>query len=235
MKLAIMQPYFLPYIGYWQLLNMVDKFVVYDNIKFTKGGWINRNNIMINNKTYLFSLSLKKDSDFLNINERYLANNFSNNITKILRQIENSYKKAPFFHYAFPVVKSIFENKNTNLFNYIYNSIKKICLYLNIETEIIESSSIDVDHNLKSQEKIISICKKLKAENYINLPGGINLYERERFNKEGLKLNFIKPELNEYQQYNNKFTSNLSIIDVIMFNSVGDVKNRLNKFKIVCN
>ena len=233
MKLAIMQPYFLPYIGYWQLLNMVDKFVVYDNIKFTKVGWINRNNILINNMAYLFSLSLKKDSDFLNINERYLANNSLTNTTKILRQIENSYKKAPFFHYAFPLVESIFKNKNTNLFNYIYDSITKICFYLNIETEIIVSSSIDVDHNLKGQEKVISISKKLKAETYVNPPGGIDLYERERFKQEGLKLNFIKPELNKYQQYNNKFVSKLSIIDVIMYNSVDNVKNKLNDYKIV--
>ncbi len=228
-----MQPYFLPYIGYWQLLNMVDKFVVYDNIQYTKKGWINRNNILLNNKSFLFSLPLKKDKDFLNVNERYLSDDSSVNSVKVLRQIENSYKKAPFFHKAFPLVESIFENENTNLFDYIYESMVSICHYLDIETEIVVSSSIDIDHSLKSQEKVISISKKLGADVYVNPNGGVDLYERVVFKQKGIDLNFIIPDLKEYQQYNEDFIPNLSIIDVIMFNSVDEVKNKLKEYKLL--
>ena len=233
MRVAIMQPYFLPYIGYWQLLNMVDKFVLYDNIKYTKKGWINRNNILLNNKSFLFSLPLKKDKDFLNVNERFLSDDSSINAIKVLRQIESSYKKAPFFHKAFPLVESIFKNENTNLFEYIFESIKSICHYLNIETDIVVSSSINIDHSLKSQEKVISISEKLGADTYVNPHGGIDLYEREAFKREGVDLNFIIPDLKEYQQYNETFISSLSIIDVIMFNSVDEVKNKLEEYKLL--
>lgn len=228
-----MQPYLLPYIGYWQLLSMVDKFVVYDNIQYTKKGWINRNNILLNNKSFLFSLPLKKDKDFLNINERRLSDDSSVNSVKVLRQIENSYKKAPFFHKAFPLVESIFENENTNLFDYIYESMVGICYYLDIETEIVVSSSIDIDHSLKSQEKVISISKKLGADVYVNPNGGVDLYERAVFKQKGIDLNFIIPDLKEYQQYNEDFIPNLSIIDVIMFNSVDEVKNKLKEYKLL--
>ena len=120
MRLAIMQPYFLPYIGYWQLLNIADKFIVYDNIQYTKKGWINRNNILLNNKSFLFSLPLKKDKDYLNINERRLSDISTSSTIKTLRQIKNAYKKAPYFYAAFPVVEKIFNNKAENLFKYIY-------------------------------------------------------------------------------------------------------------------
>ena len=212
---------------------MVDKFVVYDNIQYTKKGWINRNNILLNNKSFLFSLPLKKDKDFLNVNERYLSDDSSVNSVKVLRQIENSYKKAPFFHKAFPLVESIFENENTNLFDYIYESMVSICHYLDIETEIVVSSSIDIDHSLKSQEKVISISKKLGADVYVNPNGGVDLYERVVFKQKGIDLNFIIPDLKEYQQYNEDFIPNLSIIDVIMFNSVDEVKNKLKEYKLL--
>ena len=233
MKLAIMQPYFLPYIGYWQLLSMVDMFVVYDNIQYTKKGWINRNNILLNNKSFLFSLPLKKDKDFLNVNERYLSVDSSVNTAKVLRQIENSYKKAPFFHNAFPLVESIFENENKNLFDYIYESMLSICHYLDIQTDIVISSSIDIDHSLKGQEKVISISKELGADIYINPNGGMDLYKREVFKQKGIDLNFIIPDLKEYQQYNENFIPNLSILDVIMFNSVDEVKNKLTEYNIL--
>ncbi len=97
MKVAIMQPYFLPYIGYFQLINAVDKFVIYDNIEFTKKGWINRNRILVNGKDEFISLPITKASDFLHANQRYLASNFENEKNKILRKIKESYRKAPYF------------------------------------------------------------------------------------------------------------------------------------------
>jgi hypothetical protein len=123
--------------------------------------------------------------------------------------------------------------KNTNLFDYIYESMTSMCHYLDIETEIIVSSSIDIDHSLKSQEKVISISKKLGADSYVNPNGGVDLYEMAAFKQKGIDLNFIIPDLKEYQQYNENFIPNLSIIDVIMFNSVDEVKKKLTEYKLL--
>ncbi len=98
MKIAIMQPYFVPYLGYFQLISAVDKFVVYDNIEYTKKGWINRNRILINNKDSMLTINLKKSSDFDNVINKEISNEF--NRKKVLNKIKTSYKNAPFFEAA---------------------------------------------------------------------------------------------------------------------------------------
>jgi len=137
MKLAIMQPYFLPYIGYWQLINAVDKFVIYDNIQYTKSGWIRRNRILLNGKDFMISLPVKKDSDFLDIKDRYLSDNFLNEKNKIKNQITAAYRKAPYFKLVMPIIERILDNEEKNLFLYLYNSILLVKEYLNINTELI--------------------------------------------------------------------------------------------------
>jgi hypothetical protein len=231
MKLAIMQPYFLPYIGYWQLINAVDTFVIYDNIQFSRKGWFHRNNILLNRKKTLFSIPLKKDSDSLDVVERYISDSSEKEINKIIRQIENAYKKAPYFNDVFPMIREIFLNQEKNLFEYIYNSVKDICKYLDIETKIVVSSTIDIDHNLKAQDKVISLNKKLNASKYINPIGGVELYNFEEFKKEDIELYFLESEIPEYKQFKNDFIPYLSIVDIMMFNSKNNIVDMLNDYK----
>lgn len=229
---AIMQPYLFPYIGYWQLINAVDIFVIYDNIQFSKKGWFHRNNILLNNKKTLFSIPLKKDSDNLNVVERYISNSAEKEIRKIIRQIEAAYKKSPQFNQVFPFVKDIFLNDEKNLFKYIYNSVNKVCEFLGIETKIQVSSTINIDHSLKSQAKVLAINKALNATKYINPIGGKQLYDFKGFNKEGIELNFLESELPEYKQFQEEFIPYLSIIDIMMFNSKDVIRKMLDKYKL---
>lgn len=235
MKVAIMQPYLFPYLGYWQLINAVDVFIVYDNIQFTKSGWFHRNNFLLNGKKKLFSLPIKKNVNTLSVNERYLAENTEKQMTKILAQIKNGYQNAPYFKKVFPIVEEIFMYKEDNLFRYIYHSIKKICNYLNIDTKIIISSTLDIDHSLKSQEKVIAINKHMKSKIYINSIGGRSLYDNERFKNENLELLFLESELPEYSQHSTEFIPYLSIIDIMMFNSKEEISNMLEKYTLVGN
>ena len=144
MKLAIMQPYFFPYIGYFQLINAVDEFVIYDNIEFTKKGWINRNRILVNGKDEFITLPLKKDSDYLNVNQRFLSDTWSLDKKKILNKIVEYYRKAPQFDQVYPLVEKCFNSDETNLFSFIYNSINQILQYLSISTKISISSKINI-------------------------------------------------------------------------------------------
>lgn len=227
MKIAIMQPYFLPYIGYYQLISSVDEFIIYDNIKYTKKGWINRNRFLLNNKDEIFSLPLKNDSDTLNVVQREISKNFDRN--KLINKFNNAYKNAPYFKEVMPVVSCIIKYDNNNLFDYIFNSVKKICIYLEINTKIKKSSDIDIDHNLKAQEKIIAFCKKLEAKTYINPIGGLDIYSSEFFKKNGIDLYFLRSDqLFKYDQYQSHFVPWLSIIDVLMFNSLKDIKNNIH-------
>ncbi len=231
MILGIMQPYFMPYIGYFQLLNAVDKYVIYDNAKYTKKGWINRNRILQNNKDTLISISVEKDSDYLDIKDRSVADSFDKK--KLINQIRESYRKAPYFEQVIPIVEDIINYEEKNLFLYIYNSIKEVCKYLNIHTEIIISSTIDVDQTLAGQDRVIAICKTLGAKDYYNAIGGQELYDPKDFEKEGVSLRFLSSNLVAYKQFNNDFIPWLSIIDVMMFNSLAEIQDMLNEYKLI--
>ena len=233
MKLAIMQPYFMPYIGYFQLINSVDKFIIYDNIQYTKKGWINRNRTLINEKDQLITLPIKKDSDYLNVVERELSESWGKDKSKMLNVIKASYSKAPYFEESYNLISKCLNNPEINLFRFIYDSIILINEYLEIKTQMVISSTIDVDHTLKSQDKVLSLCKSQNADVYINSIGGIELYDKETFKQNEIKLNFIKSNPIQYKQFNNEFVSWLSIIDVLMFNSKEQIKEYLNNYTLI--
>jgi hypothetical protein len=226
-----MQPYFLPYIGYWQLINTADTFVIYDNIQFTKKGWINRNRMLQNGKESLFSIALKKDSDYLDVKERVLSPAYDR--IKFIRQIKNTYSKAAFVDETFPIIEKVILNENNNLFNYISNSVLEICRHLELDTRIIASSELNINHSLKGEEKVISICNELSSTSYVNAIGGVDLYDKQNFLSQGIELSFIKSKPIEYQQFGNEFVPWLSILDVLMFNGKAGTQKLLNEKELV--
>jgi hypothetical protein len=228
MTVAIMQPYFLPYIGYFQLIQAADKFVIYDNIQYTKKGWINRNRILQNGQDEYISLPLKKDSDYLNVDQRALADTFLEEQKNALRKLASLYRKAPHFHTAFPLIEGIYRFEEKNLFRFLLHSVQSVCGYLGVKTEFVVSSTLDIDHSLRSEEKVIALCKALNASAYLNPIGGTGLYSREQFEQQGLELRFIKSALVEYPQFGHPFVPWLSILDVMMFNSVEDIREQLD-------
>ena len=216
MKLAIMQPYFLPYIGYFQLIAAVDRFVVYDNIKYTKKGWFNRNRLLLNGADKTFSLPLLKASDTLDVIEREIAPEFDPRT--LLNQWRGAYAKAPQFAKVFPLLEHIMAFEDRNLFRFTHASIRAVCDYIGIKTPIIISSTIPIDHNLRAEEKVIALCKAQQATTYINPFGGMELYDKDRFRMHGIELQFIRPRELEYPQFGAPFVPWLSIVDLLMFN-----------------
>ncbi len=228
MKLAIMQPYLFPYIGYFQLMNAVDEFVIYDNIQFSKKGWINRNRILVNGKDDYITLPLKKDSDYLDVKDRSLAESWPLDKKKLLNRIMESYRRTPYFTDAYPVIEQAILYVEDNLFAFILHSLNLIKSYLQIDTKLTVSSSILINHSLKSEEKVIAICKAKNATAYINPIGGLELYNSDNFKKENIDLYFLKTGSVIYPQFKNEFVPFLSIIDVMMFNSKEQIHTYLN-------
>lgn len=216
-----MQPYFFPYIGYFQLIASVDVFIVYDNIKYTKKGWISRNRMLQNGRDVMFSLSLKSDSDYLNVCERTLAADF--NRDKLLNQFKGAYRRAPYFEQTFPLLEKIVRYEDKNLFGFLHHSIVKVCEHLEISTQIRISSEIAIDHELKSQDKVLALCEAVGASTYVNAIGGMELYSKDVFRNKGIDLKFIRSLSLEYPQLGNEFVPWLSIIDVMMFNSLDTI------------
>jgi len=218
-----MQPYFLPYIGYWQLINAVDIYVIYDDVNYIKRGWINRNNILVNDEPYLFTLSLSKASQNKLINEIEIEGDQ----TKLIKTFQSVYKKAPFFNDVSGILEQIFDYRDMNLARFVGNSILIIADYLGLKTAFMYSSEINKDNSLKGQDKIIEICKILKTTDYYNAIGGTMLYNQSDFEASGIQLHFMKSQSIAYKQFNNLFVPYLSILDIMMFNSAEQIKTIL--------
>lgn len=229
MKIGIMQPYFFPYIGYWQLMAAVDKYVIYDDVNYIKGGWINRNRILINGQPSYFNLPLIGASPNKLINE-VEVNIDERLVQKNLRAIHGAYAKAPYYQEIYPLIEEILTYNETNLAKFLAHQFMVIADYLDIKTKFIMSSSLAKNNELRAQNKVIHICKLLGGAEYYNAIGGQELYDYESFKESGLKLSFVQTEKIAYQQYKNEFCSNLSIIDVLMFNSREEVKEMLKKY-----
>lgn len=232
MKVAIMQPYFFPYIGYFQLISAVDVFVIYDDVNYIKKGWINRNTILVNGKGFLFNIPLQEVSQNKIIDQINIDKN-SNWKKNLLKTITLSYKKAPFFDEVFPIIENIIVQDEKNLAKFITYSLREICNFLSIKTIIMISSDIEKNNVLKGEDKIIEICKKVKADKYINAAGGTALYDKNIFLKHNISLNFIKSKPIIYSQFNKEFISWLSIIDVLMFNSPERIKDFLSQYELI--
>lgn len=232
MKIAIMQPYIFPYIGYFQLINAVDKFIIYDDVNFINKGWINRNRILVNGKDSLFTIPLKEAS------QNKLINNIEVNWdsawkSKFLKTIEQSYKKAPHYQQVLPLIEGLLNTEKSIFSEIIFENLTQVCQYLGIKTEIVPSSSIYQNTDLKAQERIIDICVQEKTDTYINPIGGLELYDKATFEAIGKELFFIKSKAIRYTQFKNEFVPWLSIIDILMFNSPEHISTLLNDYELV--
>jgi WbqC-like protein family len=222
---AIMQPYFFPYLGYFQLIASADLFVVYDNIKYTKKGWINRNRILQQDHAVPLSLPLKRGSDFLDICDRELAADFSGNA--LLNQLAGAYRRAPYYAQTLPLVERIVHSDERNLFRFLDNSIRLTAEYLGILTTIKPSSEIAIDHGLTGQAKVLALCTAVEATTYINAIGGFDLYSKDEFRSRGISLKFIRSTPFSYPQLGAEHVPWLSIVDVLMFNSLSAAQERV--------
>lgn len=229
MKLAIMQPYFFPYIGYFQLINAVDKFIFYDDVNFINRGWINRNRILINSSPHFLTVQLKGASQNKLIDEVEILENRES----LKKTILMSYKKAPYFQDVWPIILDCMDLKTTKISELAIYSTLQICKYLEIQTAF-EISSIHYPKSkgLKKQKRLIEICRLNKATQYINPIGGKEIYTKEEFSSEGIKLNFIQTHPIEYKQFKRPFVPWLSIIDIIMFNNLNEIKKYLDKYDL---
>ncbi|MCF0050017.1 WbqC family protein [Dyadobacter sp. LJ53] len=232
MTIAIMQPYIFPYIGYFQLINAVDKFIIYDDVNFINKGWINRNNVLVSGQAHLFTIPLKDASQNKLINEVELSKSEPWQ-KKFLKTLQQSYQKAPYFQKVFVLIEEIVNLEVQTIYELTFQTLKRTCEYMEITTEIVPSSMIYQNTHLKGQERILDICKQENASHYINPIGGMELYDKEKFEKEGIKLDFIKSVASPYPQFKNAFVPWLSIIDILMFNDPEHIKEHLKAYELI--
>ena len=234
MKLAIMQPYFFPYIGYWQLLNAVDRFVIYDDVAFIKGGWVNRNRILINGKPSYITVPLSHASPNKRICDLSLRASPAWQ-RKMIKSIENTYKRSPHFSEIFSESVKQLEYQASNLADFLAHHLGAMASLLGINTEFVITSRCYENSDLIGQDRVLDICKAEGARAYINLQGGQVLYDSESFDDADVDLRFIMTRMTAYKQRSAGFLPNLSIIDALMEIGVEGVKQRLVEYDLIAN
>ena len=231
-KTAIMQPYFFPSLSYFKLINSVDNFIFLDDVSFIKKGWINRNKILMNGDSLLINVKCNSLSQNRKINEIHILNSERDRL-KILQSLTHAYKKAPYFNDIFPILEAAIFFDSNLLSEYSSNTILQTLGYLGIKKNIgYSSKNFSDSEHLKGQSRIIEICKKLDSKIYINPEGGKNLYSKEVFENEKLNLKFLKSDFPIYNQFDNKFTPMLSIIDTLMFQNKDEVRGFLDEYSL---
>lgn len=231
-KLAIMQPYFLPHLGYFQLIAAVDKLVIYDDVNFINGGWINRNRILLNGAPYMFTVPLQAASQNRLICELRLAQD-SHWRDKTLRTITLHYKKAPSYLAVMPMLERVFQYPTTRLDAFILHSLVEVTRYIGLGTAIQPTSQAYDNRHLRGQARILDICKVEGAQVYVNTPGGRNLYDSETFEANGIQLKFLESNPIVYDQKQEKFIGSLSMIDVLMFNDLQAIQKMVREYELL--
>jgi hypothetical protein len=225
-----MQPYLFPYLGYFQLMHAVDRFVIYDDVAFIKQGWVNRNRMLVNGRASFFSVPVKHASSFTLIRDTAIDDGPQNRrwAEKLLKTFDNAYRRAPEFARVFPLIEAVFALKTSRVAAVAVVSLKAVADFLEIRTACVDTSSVYGNAHLKGEERVVAICRAESATEYVNAIGGRDLYSRERFEAAGVRLRFIEPRPIEYRQFKDPFVPWLSIIDVLMFNPRDEVRGMLD-------
>ena len=235
MKLAVMQPYFFPYIGYFSLIKYADKFILLDSVQYIKQGWINRNRILNQNGGWQYVIvPLRKHHQNTLIKDIMIASEIKWK-KKIIAKLAYYRKIAPFYEKVITLIKEIFEYETDSISKVNIFSLKKTCDYLDIplDYEIFSEMEILLGAINEPDDWALEISKLLKAKEYINPPGGKEFFDKSKYISAGIELKFLQANLTEYDQKREKFEPGLSIIDVMMFNSKESVQEMLNNYEFI--
>ena len=231
MKVAIMQPYFFPYIGYFQLMAWSDVFVLHDDVQYIKGGWVNRNRILMNGADRTITFPVQKGAHELPINARHYVDDKQAR-RDICNLVKQAYRKAPHFPEVFPLFEELLESADRNVAHYNGNLARRIAQYLGIACRIVDSSALEKDDSLAGEARVLEICKRLGATDYTNPIGGTSLYHGDAFAQQGITLRFLEAQNMRYPQHGDSWVPFLSIIDVLMFNSVEETRKLLGAYTL---
>ncbi len=231
-----MQPYLFPYIGYISLLKHTDEFILFDTVQFIRHGWIERNRVLKQGEGWIYIKApiIKASRD--TVIKDVMINNTENWKDKILAQLQPYKKVAPFYDDVVLVIKDIFSHDYNSIVELNKAALEHICDYLAIPHNIktFSKMGLKVESANAPDEWALNICKALgDIDEYWNPPGGQEFFDRAKYEAADIKLVFQKPLLSEYDQKREPFEAGLSIIDVMMFNSVEDINKMLDQYEII--
>lgn len=233
MRTAIMQPYLLPYIGYYQLVKAVDVFVFYDDVHFITKGYVNRNAIWANGNKLTFTVPLSKASQNVLIKDVAIhTDQYVKWWSKFKKTVNQNYGSAPYFNQTMPLLEEIFHKPGDSIADLAEKSIRSVANYLGLFPEFKKSSELSYNRKAGAEEKILELCHFLDADTYINPIGGADLYTSASFKKHGVELLFLKSRNSAYPQKSDTFVPSLSMIDVLMYNDKNQILKLMGEYDL---
>lgn len=232
MIVSIMQPYLFPYVGYFQLIGASDLFVIYDDVQYSKGGWINRNRVLLGGAPAWLTLPVERTAIETPINgKRYQLD--AATAGRLTGLVETAYRKAPGAARVRALLGSALAHEDLNVARFNESAIRLVCAELGVGTRIIRSSELDRDRSLRGQSAVIDICGRLGATRYLNAIGGVELYDPASFAARGMELSFIRAAVEPYDQGGAEHVPNLSILDLLAFCDPPAAQARLAQHRIL--
>jgi hypothetical protein len=232
MIVAIMQPYFFPYIGYFQLMKAVDCFVFYDDAQYIKGGWVNRNRILRDGCAAWWTFPIDRDDYRLPIHQRRYARS-PDQVRSLVGKLSGAYRDAPHVASTLALAADYLDDDHAVVSTFNQAHLADIARRLDIRCEFLVSSQLEQDRALAGEARVIDLCRRLGATRYLNSMGGSGLYDAAAFASAGIELGFVQPATTDYPQLGQPHVPFLSIIDVLMFNSVEQLRAMLDRYAIV--
>lgn len=228
---VVMQPYFFPYLGYFQLVAASSVFIFLDDVAYIKRGWINRNSFLVQNRAHVFTVPLQAPSINRQIATTLVAED-PRWQSHLIRLLENAYAHAPFRDAVLGLVQQVVSEPQRSIGNLAATSVRTVCAYVGLPATWQMSSEAHPRNGLKGAARIVDICRTLDATRYVNAPGGKDLYDSSEFLRAGIELRFLRPVLPAYVQSGGQFVRGLSIIDVLMFNPPEQVRAWMEAYEL---
>jgi hypothetical protein len=227
-----MQPYLFPYVGYFQLMHAVDRFVVADDVRYIKQGWINRNRLLINGEPAFFTIPVKRHAADALIKDVEIDDHTTRWRTALLKTVQNFYRRTSSFDAVYPMLERVIAGPFTRIADMARASLREVCRYLAIPAAMVDSSAVYGNVHLKGQDRVIDTCRTERATDYINLPGGRALYSPDAFLAHGIRLQFVCSDPAEYAQFGKPFVPGLSIVDLLMCNPQERARELLTRYHL---
>lgn len=232
MRVALMQPYFFPYIGYFQLMAACDLFVVHDDVQYIKGGWINRNRILVNEAPDWITLPVAAAAHTLPIRDRNFLRH-DRSAARLPARIASAYRGAPFVARTMALVQEVLSFPESSVAAFNTNLLRRVAAHMGITTPIALSSQLAKDDSLAGEARVLDICQLTGASSYVNAIGGRALYSQQAFSQRHMDLVFLSCKAAPYRQFGTEHTPFLSVIDVLMFNDLSDVQRMLTEYQLL--
>lgn len=237
MKLGVMQPYFFPYIGYYQLIDHVDQWVVFDKTQYIRKGWVNRNRVLhpdVNKEWNYITVPVRKHDKSTPISLIEINNDLQWK-KEIAGKLSHYKRVAPYYQAVLDLLDECFSQEAELLSDFLITCLSASCERLQIDFSplVFSKMNLNIDDAKHAGQWALNIASALDAQEYVNPPGGYKIFDEAEFRAKSVNLRFLSSSISSYNQGKRPFVSGLSIIDVMMWNSADQIKEMLSRYSIM--